>query len=938
VFNEESSIYGCTCVRKRGIWDYMKQVSSKAQGVLADRRSFLKLGGMSSALMLSSRAETMAGPFTRADYSPHLIPENKRLSKKWIASMKAEGNPEVYTGAQLKYIGMPVGGIGCGQLYLGGDGRLWHWDIFKSNYDREKHEMKMSAMTMGGHYPHPVEMGAEYCYQNGADVDQGFAVRVTAGDQVVKKTLDKDGFKSVSFRGEYPVGRVSYREAGFPVEVDLAAFSPFIPLNTKDSALPVTVMQFTVKNVEQTPVEVELAGWLQNAVCPYTTEASRGTRHNEYLTTADRTTLLQTISGEVDKEHGYGSSALSILASAGVNGATTVGEDLFSSLEGAPEASSADLGQKLLGALGQMITIAPGESQTVTFLVSWYFPYHQKRTTPNSQLFSTRHYRPWFKDAGEVAQYVATDQERLIGETLTWNQVWNNSTLPQWMLDRSMIPLDCMATQTFHWFENGLPWSWEGVDCCEGTCTHVFHYAQALSRLFPELESRGRELVDYDLAFKEDSGGIGYRGQDTQKVADDGQAGTILRVYREHQMSTDDAFLQRLWPKVKKSLEYLLAKDPDQDGIMTGHQENTLDAAWSGKIAWLSSMYLGALAAGEAMAVEVGETEFAQLCRRILDRGYQTIVSELYNGEYFIQTPDEETFQRFNTNDGCHIDQVLGQAWMHQVGLGRVIPKEQTVSALNSLWKYNFAPDAGGYALKHREIEEAFRWYAMEGEAGLLMTTWPRGGAEKAIPGATLRSAENPTEWTGPGGYFNECMNGFEYQVAWHMIAEGDPDSELVERGLSLMKSVHDRYGAEKRNPYNEIECSDHYGRSMASYGIFLTACGFSYHGPKGEIGFDPKIRPAQFRAPFTSAAGWGTYEQSLGKSVMDASITLAWGSLKLSKVTLTPGSLKVTKAIVKLNGAALQTQVIATGSRVDLILPDGVELQQGQTLEIVLA
>jgi len=59
-------------------------------------------------------------------------------------------------------------------------------------------------------------------------------------------------------------------------------------------------------------------------------------------------------------------------------------------------------------------------------------------------------------------------------------------------------------------------------------------------------------------------------------------------------------------------------------------------------------------------------------------------------------------------------------------------------------------------------------------------------------------------------------MTGFEYQVAAHMIWEG-----LVLEGLAITRTIHDRYHAAKRNPYNEVECSDHYSRAMMSYGVF---------------------------------------------------------------------------------------------------------------------
>ena len=174
-------------------------------------------------------------------------------------------------------------------------------------------------------------------------------------------------------------------------------------------------------------------------------------------------------------------------------------------------------------------------------------------------------------------------------------------------------------------------------------------------------------------------------------------------------------------------------------------------------------------------------------------------------------------------------------------------------------------------------------------------------------------------------------MNGFEYQVAGHMIWEG-----LLSEGLAITRMVHDRYHAARRNPWNEVECGDHYARSMASYGVYLAACGYEYHGPQGRLGFAPRLTPGDFRAAFTTAEGWGTFSQQRAGGRQTNTLELKSGRLSLQTLALAvPADARPTKITVSSVGQSLTVQVQIDAGRVQLDFATPVTLTAGQTLQV---
>jgi uncharacterized protein (DUF608 family) len=896
---------------------------------IVERRQVLKGIGAGMATMTGAFSipafsmPRMAGPFsnqptTNAD-GP--IPLDKKLDKDWVKSLYARGTATTYTGwQQLQYIGMPISGIGTGTVYIGGDGKLWVWDIFNENHEGVVPQIfehptltdlfgkKGLNERHGSNYINPPAQISPWHFE------QGFAVEIKQGQKKDRRTLDKHGFSDITFKGQMPIADISYRDPATKLSVELEAMTPYIPLDTDRSSYPATIMRYVFSNNSDETMHLSVEGWSENP-----TLQGKVKDHNARLLTTEYANKSGV--GFISTGKGNDSSA-EIL----IQGLPDFGSFSMMCLE---ENSLVTI-DSALATLTKDLTLNPGETKAVTFVVSWFFP-NQKALWKKEHQNIKRWYASKYDDAKAVALDIANSVDELTQLTRLWRDTWYDSTLPHWLLERSIFPTNALQTNTSYRLDNGRFWAWEGVGCCEGTCTHVWHYAQSVGRLFPDLERDLRERTDYGIGFQ-DNGAIHFRGEYNDKDATDGQAGVILRTYREHQMSPDAAFLKRVWPNAKKALQYLILADAQggmPDGITEGEQHNTLDAEWYGKVPVLSSLYIAALRAGEEMAIVVGDDKFANVCNEIHQLGEKNIL-KLFNPEhgFFTQEIDPNHKDAIAIGEGCYIDQVMGQWWASQLNLGRLYDGKIIRSALSSLWDYNFCPDMGPFRDSIETPSAKGRTYALAGEAGLVMCTWPKGG----------RDGDWEKYWQY--GYFQECMTGFEYQAAGHMVWESDEQPDLLTKGLAITRSVHDRYHGSKRNPYNEIECSDHYARAMASYSVYLAAAGFENDGPKGHLGFKPRMTDkGNFKSAFTSAEGWGSFEIKNEKKSNNISLKLQYGKLTLNTLAVRLESkrlgIKVMPSTIKTSHG--EASLVRKGKDTTLTFKETVMLDAGDILTIAI-
>lgn len=146
----------------------------------------------------------------------------------------------VFRGEALEAVAMPVGGIGTGTIWVGGDGRLAVWQVFNNSDEQTLPDTFMAVRVAG----------------------EDGGVRILQSEEAHGLAP----FADVSAVGEYPLLRVSYREPEWPIGVDLDAFNPMIPTSTRDSSLPCAVFRLTATNRTSRPVEASFLFSQQNPI------------------------------------------------------------------------------------------------------------------------------------------------------------------------------------------------------------------------------------------------------------------------------------------------------------------------------------------------------------------------------------------------------------------------------------------------------------------------------------------------------------------------------------------------------------------------------------------------------------------------------------------------------------------------------------------------
>jgi non-lysosomal glucosylceramidase len=631
-----------------------------------------------------------------------------------------------------EWAGVPIGGLGTGSI-----GRTYRGDFARWH------------MEVGRHRFHPVAADAFSVFVGGA----GHPGRATVLSALRPPALPGWGPFLAPGDGTYhalfPRAWQTFEPGLLGVGLVGEQLSPVIAGDLDASALPVAVYEWWIDNPQAEPVTVGLMLSWQDPSADPTVPAPPGAWHEAcsssdasgvvlHAPDASPTGLRGTFALAVDRGAGIDVSVRTRFdALADVETWADFAED--GRLEPLDDRRPSGDGEAIGAAVAATVWLQPGERRSVRFAIAWDYPMVEFGA---GRRWWKRYTRSWGRGgtrAWDLARHALDRTAAWRASIDAWQRpVVEDPERPAWYRAALFNELYLFVDGGTFWEAGEVegpepdpadPGRFAMLECFDypfyDTVDVDFYASCAVLATFPELEARGiRDVIeavpDGDPAIvtleasgapavrKEpwtvphDLGGPDddpfrrpnrYRFQDVNRWKDLAPK-LVLQAWRDAVAMADRSLVETALPTLERVIARLEAADIDGDGLPDheGIPDQTFDT-WpmSGPSAYGGCLYLGALAALEAMARQIGAGAEAAAFTARRDRARAAFERRLWRGSYYAYDDGGRA-----SSDTVMADQLAGQWYADVTGLGDLVAADRIITTLRTIHRLNVRSFHGG--------------------------------------------------------------------------------------------------------------------------------------------------------------------------------------------------------------------------------------------------
>jgi uncharacterized protein (DUF608 family) len=611
----------------------------------------------------------------------------------------------IYRGGLNQDSGMPLGGMGTGNIDLNLTGCFGEWTIYNNLVN---HRFTDTAEAPRPHY------APRKAIPRNIDLPfLGLAVEKQSWVLTLRELEGVGKARQIHYWGHYPVADLEY-ELDAPVEVGLRAWSPFLPGDATASNTPGAVFEVQLRNTSGSakrgtlafsipgPAEYETLGkaeWRQ--------QVTQGDFSGVVMTTAqpDGTYEEGPLHGS-RMPFGYALGVVGCHADIRWGGFLGADGEAWSDISRClPRAQQHEPGTSV----AVDFELKPNQAQTIRFIVAWYAPLWPD--TPYTNVYGLR-----FKNPLDVAQFLAKEHYSLLKRVLAWQQViYEEKELPRCLRDALVNRLYIMTQGSSYIKGPGAAMTEDGLfSIFEAAgyvpyhetmiCTYWSHYPTLF--FFPEVRLTTLRGV---AALQHNDGRLPFRlGKEDYTVNNpnyDEQYVVNALYYVQMvkalcQRVNDEQLVHEFYPSVKRAIQFEATLDHYRNGLVSldpefPHGQPWDGWKWYGNSTYIAGHWLCSLRIAEEMAVGAGDPEFAQQCRQWIERAGRSLEETLWNEE-------SQSYMMFDTpgaekrSETILVAQFESELNCHLVGLPGVFPSDRLTTALATMKRLCVEPAVKG--------------------------------------------------------------------------------------------------------------------------------------------------------------------------------------------------------------------------------------------------